>query len=142
VEHMSLNQSNVDQLDESAMETIIGDLRQQIFHGSSPTPAPNPTPVGFVFTSSPSQNVVPVRSPVPAPGSTPAIQNLIRRSVRSDAIQVPALASRASAVNSTTDVSANGRSISLARWNSHYLIPKANRGDDKSDPVTTGFTAP
>jgi hypothetical protein len=142
VAHSSFNQSKADQLAASAMESIIGDLRQEIFNGSSPTPTPNPTPVGFVLVPSPSPNILPARSPVPAPASTPAIQNLIRRSVRSDSIQVPALASRASAVNSTTDVSANGRSISLARWNSHYLIPKANRGDDKSDPVTTGFTAP
>ena len=45
-------------------------------------------------------------------------------------------------MNSTANPSANGRSITLARWNSHYLIPKSNRLDDKSDPVTTGFTAP
>ena len=55
---------------------------------------------------------------------------------------MPGVPSRASAVNSTTDVSANGRSVSLARWNSHYLIlrdPSAT-GDD-STPVNT-FVAP
>src|SRR5439155_3750298 len=44
--------------------------------------------------------------------------------------------SLASAVNSLADASANGRSVSLARWNSSYLIPGG------SVPITTGFTAP
>jgi hypothetical protein len=40
-------------------------------------------------------------------------------------------------VNSTNlaDVSANGRSISLARWNSHYLIPKRDSGTSDSIPI-------
>ena len=89
-------------------------------------------------------------NPTPTPGTTPAIPNLIRRSVRSEAafwpdpVTGPAVGSRASAVNSTNpaDVSANGRSVSLARWNSHYMVPKANTTDAGSDPITTGFAAP
>ena len=49
--------------------------------------------------------------------------------------------SRASAVNSVSDPSANGRSVTLPRWNKHYLIPKLNTGDDQTDPVTS-FVAP
>src|SRR5438270_6988943 len=139
VAHSSFNQSKVDQLAASAMETIIGDLRQEIVNGSTAIALNNGT---TIYTPSPARNMVPTRSPIPAAGSTPAILNLVRRSVRSDAVSAPALVSRASAVNSTTDPSANGRSITLARWNSHYLVPKSNRLDDKSDPVTTGFTAP
>src|SRR5947207_11997302 len=86
--------------------------------------------------------MLPMCSPTPTPGTTPAIPNLIRRSIRSDGIPSPAPTCRASAVNSTGDVSANGRSITLARWNSHYLIPKSNPGDDKTDPITTGFSLP
>lgn len=148
IAHSSFNQSKVDQLAASAMDNIIGDVRQELLNGSSPSPAPNPTPVGFVFTPTSSANILPRRSPTPAPANTPAIPNLIRRSARSepakwpDPATGPALGSRASAVNSTIDVSANGRSISLARWNSHYLVRKANPGDDKSDPVIIGFTAP
>jgi hypothetical protein len=139
VAHSSFNQSKVDQLAASAMETIIGDLRQEIINGSTATLLSNGT---TIYTPSPAGNIAPTRSPIPAPGSTPAILNLVRRSVRSDGISAPALVSRASAVNSTTDPSANGRSITLARWNSHYLIPKSNRADDKSDPVITGFPGP
>ncbi len=49
-------------------------------------------------------------------------------------------ASRASTVSSTA-ASANGRSISLARWNSHYLIPPASSTGIDSTPVAD-FTAP
>jgi hypothetical protein len=45
----------------------------------------------------------------------------------------PAVGSRASGVNSYSDVSANGRSVSLSRWNSHYLVPKRDTGT--SDPI-------
>jgi hypothetical protein len=86
--------------------------------------------------------MVPKRSGTPPAGATP-IPNLVRRSVHDDPIASPGLGSRASPVNSTSDVSANNRSITLARWNKHYLIPKFNTtpGDDSTDPVTS-FVAP
>src|SRR5436853_7323668 len=40
VAHSSFNQANVDQLAQSAMDNVIGDLRQEIVNGSSPSPAP------------------------------------------------------------------------------------------------------
>ncbi len=43
--------------------------------------------------------------------------NLIRISVRSDNPGSPGVPSRASAVNSTTDFSANGRFVTSTRWN-------------------------
>jgi len=145
VAHSSFNQSNVDQLAQSAMDTVIGDLRQEIVNGSSPSPAPTFSANGVTFNlyvPSSSSNIMPVSSPSPTPGTTPAIPNLIRRSIRSDTIPAPAQASRASAVNSLAEASANGRSVSLARWNSHYMIPKLDPGDAKSDPITTGYTTP
>src|SRR5262249_16095179 len=86
--------------------------------------------------------ILPIFYPSPTPGTTPAIPNLIRRSVRNDPLPCPGKASRASAVNSTAYVSANGRSVSLARWNSHYLMPKSNTTDAGSDPITTGYSVP
>jgi hypothetical protein len=167
IANSSFNQSKVDQLAQSAMDNIIGDFRQEIVNGSespAPTfgPASNPGPFSLYVpttclgcTPAPSPGstacpnstptilpISPIRYPSPIPGTTPAIPNLIRRSIRSDAIPCPAKASRASAVNSYSDVSANGRSVTLARWNSHYLIPKANPGDDGTEPITTGFTSP
>src|SRR5438034_3873488 len=162
----SFNQSNVDQLAQSAMDKIIGDLRQEITNGSA-SPAPTFSANGSTYnlyvpctnvgcttpTPSPGSTacpngtpttlpILPIYYPSPSPGTTPAIPNLIRRSVRDDAIPCPAKPSRASAVNSLVDVSANGRSVSLARWNSHYLIPKLNTTDGGSDPITTGYTNP
>src|SRR6266576_1068746 len=166
VAHSSFNQANVDQLAQSAMDNIIGDLRQEVRYGSA-SPVPTFSSGGSTFnlyvpcvnvgcttpTPFPGWNpcpnstptilpILPIYYPSPAPGTTPAIPNLIRRSLQSDPIPCPARASRASAVNSLTDASANGRSVSLTRWNSHYMIPKANTGDAGSDPITTGYTAP
>src|SRR2546430_729557 len=162
----SFNQSNVDQLAQSAMDKIIGDLRQEITNGSaSPvptfsangstlnlyvpcvnvgctTPTPSPGSTACPNSTPTILPILPIFYPTPTPGTTPAIPNLIRRSVRSDVIPCPARASRASAVNSTADPSANGRSVSLARWNSHYMIPKSNTTDAGSNPITTGYTAP
>ena len=146
VAHSSFNQSNVDQLAQSAMDNIIGDLRQEVLNGSG-SPSPTASPV-TLFVPTSNANMVPMHKPTPTPGTTPAIPNLIRRSVRSEPLLWPDLAvgpavgSRASAVNSTADASANGRSISLARWNSHYMVPKSNTTDGGSDPITTGFGAP
>src|SRR6266566_5147769 len=166
VAHSSFNQANVDQLAQSAMDNIIGDLRQEVRYGSA-SPVPTFSSGGSTFnlyvpcvnvgcttpTPFPGWNpcpnstptilpILPIFYPTPTPGTTPAIPNLIRRSVRSDVIPCPARASRASAVNSTADPSANGRSVSLARWNSHYMIPKSNTTDAGSNPITTGYTAP
>jgi hypothetical protein len=165
VAHSSFNQSSVDQVAQSAMDNIIGDLRQEIIFGSA-SPAPTFSANGSTFTlyvpttclnctptpypgwnacpnSTPTiLPIQPIFYPTPAAGTTPAIPNLIRRSVSSDPIPCPARASRASAVNSLADASANGRSVSLPRWNSHYMIPKSNTTDAGSDPITTGFNAP
>jgi len=165
VAHSSFNQTNVDQLAQSAMDNVIGDLRQEIVNGSeSPaptfnvsgstfslyvpttcincTPAPSPGSTACPNSTPTILPVLPICYPSPSPGTTPAIPNLIRRSVRLDPIPCPARASRASAVNSTADPSANGRSVSLARWNSHYMIPKSIPGDAGSDPITTGYSFP
>jgi hypothetical protein len=166
VAHSSFNQSNVDQLAQSATDNVIGDLRQEITNGSaSPfptfnangstlslyvpctsvgctTPAPSPGSTACPNSTPTILPISPIYYPTPTAGTTPAIPNLIRRSVRNDPIPCPARASRASGVNSTADASANGRSVSLARWNSHYMIPKSVPGDGGSDPITTGYSAP
>ena len=160
VANSSFNQSNVDQLAQGAMNNIIGDFRQEVSFGSA-SPAPSFSANGSTLnlyvpcmnvgcttpTPFPGWNtcpngtatilpIMPIFYPSPAPGTTPAIPNLIRRSVNNDPIPCPARASRASAVNSLANASANGRSVSLARWNSHYMIP------GRSNPITTGYAAP
>ena len=129
VAHSSVHQTKVDQVAASGMDLAIGGLRQEIT-GPNPTPTPP-----YVPATNPSMLPVVYGNP-----DTAGMPNLIRRSVRSDAIPAPGVSSFGSAVNST-DVSANGRSITLARWNKHYLVPKANTGNDLTDPVAS-FVAP
>src|SRR5262245_53866870 len=153
VANSSFNQSNVDQLVQSAVDNIVGDLRQEIINGSTAVTQPDGT---TLYTPTAAANMVPQRR-----GTTAVTANLIRRSASTDPalwpdlVSGPALGSRASAVNSTTAPSANGRSVTLARWNTHYLLPKANTLNDDSYPpspllqpfnpytaVPNGFTPP
>jgi hypothetical protein len=127
VAHSSFNQSNVDQLAQSAMDNIIGDLRQEIIDGSTAISQADGT---TVYTPTAAANMIPQRS-----GNASGASNLIRRSVRADPIPAPGWPSRASAVNSQDDVSANGRSITSTRWNGHYLVPKGNPNTDNSSPI-------
>jgi hypothetical protein len=136
VAHSSFNQSKADELAQSAMDLVIGALRQEIT-GPAPTPPPPYFPL-------PNANMLPMRSGnPPIVGGVDPIPNLIRRSVRSDALSSPALPSLASFVNSTTDASANSRSVSLARWNKHYLLPRYNTGTPSdytpSSPLVSPF---
>ena len=153
VAHGSFYQSNVDQLAQSAMDSIIGDLRQEIANGSTAYAEADGTTlyVPRDTGAGAAANMVPQRS-----GNTATGPNLIRLSIRSDTLSGnPAPPSRASAVNSTTDASASGRFVTLARWNTHYLLPKANTLNDDSyppsplpapfnpyTPVPNGFTPP
>jgi len=119
---------DADTLARGALDIIVADFKQEIASGSTSSIVSGVT----TYTPTLAANVVPQRS-----GTQVTTPNLIRRSVSPDSISSPGVGSRASAVNSTTDVSANGRSISLARWNSHYLLPKSNLTNDASDPVAS-----
>jgi hypothetical protein len=128
VAHGSFNQSKADQLVASAMDNIIGDLRKEIANGSTATAEADGT---TVYTPTTAANMIPQRS-----GNAAGVPNLIRRSVRLDSLSGnPGVPSQASAVNSTTDVSANGRYVTPARWNTHYLVPKQNTGTNDSIPI-------
>src|SRR6266404_5039351 len=141
----SYNDTSADLLASTALDSIVSDLQQEISNGSTlattPTCSPSPTSSPAVFIPNSNAYMVPVRNGTPGPGATP-IPNLIRRSMYPDLMPAPGIASRASNVGSTT-VSANGRSITSARWNGHYLIPRLNAGSTNIDtaPVSS-FTAP
>ena len=109
----SYHDTSADLLARSALDITVSDLKQEI--------AAHPTP-----TAAPPYYIQPARYPAGIPADNP---NLIRYSSRN-----AAAATRASTVSST-DVSANGRFISLPRWNSHYLIPPANATGTDSTPV-------
>src|SRR5437899_11767961 len=120
--HSSYNDSSADLLARGALDIVVGDFKQEILSNPTITRA----------------NIQPAPYPIPTPSDIP---NLIRYSSRN------ATASRASNVSSTA-ASANGRSISLARWNSHYLIPRATPGPGQtwdtvySDPVPSFSPGP
>jgi hypothetical protein len=111
----SYTDTSVDLLARSALDIVVGDFKQEIL--SDPTTAT-------------AADIQPTRY------GDASIPNLIRRSY-SGAAQ-----SRASIVSSSA-VSANGRSISTTRWNSHYLLPRLNPGDTSVDSTpTSAFVAP
>src|SRR5207248_10761741 len=119
----SYNDTSADLLARSALDIVVGDFKQEIVNGStSPAPVISGT---TIYVPTPAANVVPQRN-VSVSGAAPSpVPNLIRISLRGDAIVSPpfgpAVGSRASDVSST-DPSANGRFISNTRWNKHCLI--------------------
>ena len=127
VAHSSFKQSDVDQLVQSAVDNVIGDLRQEIANGSTAVAEADGT---TLYTPTAAANMLPQRS-----GNAAGAPNLIRRSVSPDLIPAPGIQSRASAVNSQNNPSANGRSVSSTRWNGHYLVPKGNTATADSSPI-------
>ena len=100
----SFHDANADLLARSAVDIVVGSLKREI------------VAAGTTVTQA---NIQPQRS-----GDDASIPNLIRRSVRNDAIPPPAVASFASAVSSGPVDPANPKrgEITRARWNSHHLI--------------------
>src|SRR5882724_5835659 len=132
VAQSSFKQSDVDQLVQSAVDNVIGDLRQEIANGSTATVEPDGSTLYMPIDtgSGAAANMVPQRS-----GNAAGAPNLIRRSVRVDPIPAPGRTSRASAVNSQDNPSANGRFVTSTRWNGHFLLPKKFTGTDDSIPI-------
>jgi hypothetical protein len=115
----SYNDTSADLLARSALDITVSDLKQEIAI-NTPVSATNIQPLRY--------GAPPITDPTPIP-------NLIRRSF-SGAPQ-----SRASTVSSGA-ASANGRLISLARWNSHYLIPRASTTNAIDSTPVSSFVPP
>ena len=124
----SYHDTSADLLARSALNVVVGDLRQEIAAGSGSTTVNGLT----IYTPNTSANMLPMRSGNPS-GSPDPIPNLVRRSYWNDTNLT--IRSRASNVNSTTSISLNGRSVSSTRWNSHYMVPKGNTATNDSSPV-------
>jgi hypothetical protein len=91
----SYTDTSSDLLARSALDIVVRDFKRDILAAQPVIPT----------------NIEPTRY------GDASIPNLIRRSFSGDPTN------RTSGVSSTA-VSANGRSISTSRWNSHYLIPR------------------
>src|SRR5439155_20763592 len=100
----SYNDTSADLLARSGLDIVVGSLKQEIVNAGAVTRT----------------NIQPQRS-----GADASIPNLLRRSVRNDPIPAPGVPSLASAVSSGPADPTNPQrgEITLARWNSHYLIP-------------------
>ena len=129
--HSSYNDTLADLLARTAVDIIVGDLRREIVDGSTPSTV-NVNGVNVtIYTPTSANYMVPQRNV-----NLAGVYNLIRRS-GSPEPAAPAQPSRASAVNSMTDVSANGRYITSTRWNGHYLIPKGDVNSSDPSPTPT-----
>jgi len=141
ISHSSLHQAKADELARSALDIITGCLKQEIVNGSLATTLGETT----LYASSSNADMVPVRNGTPplASGTYP-IPTLLRVS-STQSIAAPGVDFAASNA-STTSASANGRSITRARWNQHYLIPrdltKYSKPTKRGTEPLPAFTAP
>jgi hypothetical protein len=115
----SYNDTSADLLALTALDMVVGDLKQEILSNPTVTAA----------------NIQPAAYPIPTPADIP---NLIRYSSRN------AAASRASGISSAPPPSATPRrgEITLDRWNSHYLVPRATTANSIDSTPVSSFIAP
>jgi hypothetical protein len=140
--HGTFSENRADILARSALDVVVGDLKQEIVNGSA-SPAPTYGPASspsYLYSPTSSSYIIPVPNGTPSDQSIP---NLVKRSFQNDNPASPAISSRASQVSSTA-VSLNGRSITPARWNKHYLIPRVSPtpSADSDTTPTSSFTPP
>jgi Tfp pilus assembly protein PilX len=157
----SASQTKADLLAQGAADSIIGDLQQEIVLSSKLTTtsvvgtgvaAGLPATSGSIYMPLTPASMLPQVANGSASGLPP---NLLKRSAYNSGntgFYVGTAGSLGSngiipsnAINvSSVTPSLNGRSVSVTRWNSHYLLPLLVSATD-STPVTTGneaFTPP
>jgi hypothetical protein len=127
VSNVSASDAKVELLGDSALDVVIGDLKNEIVSNSST----NGIVSNAIYIPLSGTNAIPWHNPA----ISGTLANLIRFSSHTDA--------PTRAANSiTTGTSYNGRSVNIARWNSHYLLPLHSSnvaGDSTPDP---SFVAP
>jgi len=150
ISNQSVEQVRVDLLGQAAIDTTIGDLKQEIAAGSKPPSVASntqftsnngtsTTTTSIYLPNSPT-DWVPALSGVPTNGAS----SLIKRSASGIYPNDANGTGRAANVPSTMPA-LNARYVSLARWNSHLLLPKkdqTNTNDTDFTPDLTAFTAP
>src|SRR5262249_33835991 len=118
----SYNDTSADLLARTALDITVSDLKQEIISDIAAGPATQ-------------ANIQPSRYGTPPITDPTPIPNLIRRSFSGDPT------GRTSSVSSGA-AAANGRIIGLARWNSHYLIPRASTNIQIDSTPVSSFVAP
>jgi hypothetical protein len=149
VSNSSAHQTKVDLFAQGAVETLIGDLKQEIAAGSTVPATPSPSPNTNLYFPKKNTTAVPYR--VGLPSTAQALPNLVKRSAYNQPFYSGAdydtnyPASNRAANVSTTTLSQNFRSWSTGRWNKALLLPKQDPSSDTDfTPVTgaNGYTAP
>lgn len=153
----SANSERANTLALSALHVVVGDLKDEIVASSTTTSSGGVTTYSPKMNSSTPVGMTPWHTGGPKAGATP-IPNLVSRSVRSsdttsdspyvsyssDYTSPPAnrAADDGTDTTSSTKSSLNGRSVSLARWNSHYLVPRLNASTTIDSTPVTSFVPP
>jgi len=139
----SANQTKVELFSQGAVESIIGDLRQEIAAGST------------AYTVTSGTTIYRPRFPMAAmpmlvgSSGTGGLENLIKRSVYGTAFFSTAgydtstypPSNRAAQLSSTLP-SQNGRYISPARWNQHLLLARQNPNSASDTTPVLAFVPP
>ena len=147
----SFSQGKTDLAAQGAITAIIGDLQQEVVAGSNVgqgTTIPTLS-AGYYYPNSP----ITVVPSLVVPGYTSSsivgtgLENLVKISKNGSAFYtgtayVSTGPTRASAVNSASDVSLNNRSVTKARWNAPLLLTKATPGSETDWTPVSAFTAP
>ena len=158
VSNGSANQSKVEIFARGALDTTVGDLRQEIVDGSTQVSAnsttttppyiylPKPATAGVPSTMVPAYQITTGFKPTfnSSGLETDGMANVLKLSASgvpfyAQTANTNAGLSRACSVSTTTP-SQNGHYISPARWNTPLLMPATSLTD--TTPTATGFTAP
>ncbi|HEX4083330.1 MAG TPA: hypothetical protein VHY22_00360, partial [Chthoniobacteraceae bacterium] len=148
ISNSSVYHANVDSFAHGAADAIIGNLEQEIVLGSSGTTytvGSSTAIAGTLYTPLPGAAAPQISGTTSAfPTLAPNLLKLSRRNTlfySGAQATIPAGGSNVVAVSSTTP-SLNGRFISPARWNAHYLLPLANATDATPVVSSTTFNPP
>ena len=144
ISNSSANQTKAELFAHGALDTIVGDLKQEIAAGSSATTIGTTT----IYSPSAASATMPNRV-----GTSTNFPTLVKRSASAQPFYTGTAydtgayppSNRAGAAPSTT-ASSNGRTVSPARWNKPLLLPKKTPASDTDlTPVDSGsnpFVAP
>jgi hypothetical protein len=133
----SANNVRADLFALGAVDTIIGDLKQEIAACSTTTNITTGSITTTLYYPKAALNAVPALA---GSTGTNGLENLVKRS----AAGVPFYSGgpTRAASSSTTNASQNGRSYTTARWNKHLLLAKGNSTSTTDLTPTNTFTAP
>jgi len=137
ISQASFNQTAVEVFTQGAVNTITGDLKQEIVAGSTATNIVTGSVTNTLCFPIGPTNAVPALA---GSSGNNGLENLVKRSSSTNAFY-PGGITRA-ATHSTTNPSKNGRYISPARWNAPLLLPKANSNSATDFTPTNTFIPP